>query len=160
MKRGGGMGNKRGYGRVFDDEIILEQMLKAYESGISAKALGRHYNCDHTSILYQAKKHSIRPRLIEKIIEMPPPPPQCTEEYPPLPPRKIPKYAHLIDEDFCRCGKSYKEYMKIQKERDKKVRPTRDALIERLKSEKKERDRMMKEGLIPTPNHIELPWDV
>ena len=60
------------YGRVFKDPQVLDEMLTRYKDGESTIELGRAYNCDHTSIIYQvqkagmAKKNAMTRLLIEQ----------------------------------------------------------------------------------------------
>lgn len=75
---------KRTHKKPFVDKKLLEEMLLLREDGWSFLKLGRKYECDHTSILYQCKKFGIKkgtpietlkelkePRVIEKkIIEI------------------------------------------------------------------------------------------
>lgn len=56
-----------GYGRVFADPEILKDMLNAYANGASSSQLARIYHCDHTSILYQARKASIIQTFVTKV---------------------------------------------------------------------------------------------
>lgn len=45
--------------RAFADSAVLEQMLSKYQKGDSLFNLGLLYGCDHTSILYQVRKHGL-----------------------------------------------------------------------------------------------------
>lgn len=90
----------------------LQEMLTLYEDGWSSVALGRKYGCDHTSILYQVKKHGITQRRVRVGI---------TETknvlYYPVPHKKEKgKYDHLIEESI-NPGKSYREYVEENKQR-------------------------------------------
>lgn len=55
------------YKRVFKDEKKLAQMLLLRSEGVSFLKLGTKYRCDHSSIIYQVKKHGtkIRPEFLK-----------------------------------------------------------------------------------------------
>ena len=52
------------YGRVFKDPQVLEEMLSRYKEGETTVMLGRRYDCDHSSIIYQAQKAGISKRSL------------------------------------------------------------------------------------------------
>jgi hypothetical protein len=120
--------------RKFRDPAILQQMLQDYAtSGLSSVALGRKYGCDHTSILYMAKKHNVRrgvPVRIDlkvrpvKLLKSKPVPSPKVHHY-----ERIHKYDHIIDEPI-NAGKTYAEYLA---EYERRMRPIRKEAMRRAK---------------------------
>jgi hypothetical protein len=120
------MGTKK-----FRDPAILEQMSQDYiSSGLTTAALGRKYGCDHTSILFQVKKHKVQrgvplqKPIREKSVEPPPPP-----KYERLVP-KVHKYDHIFDEPINRGKASYAEYLA---EYERRMRPIRREAMRRAR---------------------------
>lgn len=56
----------RNYIKVFRDKERLKQMLELANKGWSYVALGKHFGCDHTSILYQCRKNGVLKNLYRK----------------------------------------------------------------------------------------------
>ena len=46
-------------GTTFNDSVILEEMLARRMAGATVSELGRAYGVDHTTIIYQCKKHGV-----------------------------------------------------------------------------------------------------
>lgn len=51
---------RAGYKKIFNDEKKLQEMLDLRSQGWSFPKLGARYGCDHSSIIYQVKKHGVR----------------------------------------------------------------------------------------------------
>lgn len=50
---------KKGGKRIFNDKEALQEMLTLRNKGWSYTALSVRFNCDHSSILYQCRKHGV-----------------------------------------------------------------------------------------------------
>ena len=46
--------------KIFENKILLYEMFDLRKKGWSYIALGRKFNCDHTSIIYQCQKNNIQ----------------------------------------------------------------------------------------------------
>ena len=49
----------RQYKKVFRDTEKLDQLKELRKQGLSISAIARHFSVDHTSIIYQLRKHNI-----------------------------------------------------------------------------------------------------
>lgn len=58
---------KKGNRRIFNDKEALQEMLTLRDKGWSLIALATRFDCDHTSIIFQCRKHGVKP-ISEKII--------------------------------------------------------------------------------------------
>jgi transposase-like protein len=90
--------------KKFREPAILQQMLQDYAtSGLSCAALARNYGCDHTSIVFQVKKHKVQRGMA---LQKPMPPPKIE---PPAP--EVHKHDHIFNEPINRGKASYTEYL-------------------------------------------------
>lgn len=55
---------------VFDNPVVLGEMLELRRQGISSKVLGRLYHKDHSTILYHCKRNRVYPPKPEKLPEL------------------------------------------------------------------------------------------
>ena len=140
--------------RVFKDPKVLRQMLNLYaESGQTILSLSRKYHCDHSSILYQVRKHGVvrgvpivkQKRLESQEIDLTwdvvTKKHTCCQakrrtyhnKYCPVKgiPKPVYKYQHLFDQMDTICqGKFYADYLKDYK---KKVQPILKENLQRAK---------------------------
>jgi hypothetical protein len=122
--------------RKFRDPAVLDRMLQDYAtSGLSTKALGRKYGCDHTSILYMAKKHNVQ-RGVPVRIDLKIRPTELPKPKPVEPPRpkahdyeRITKRDHIINEPI-NAGKTYAEYLR---DYERRMRPIRREALRRAR---------------------------
>lgn len=149
-------------GHIFNDSSKLDVMFEMYRNKMSLKQISRVFECDHSSILYQLKKHGVwagspRPRhtisiryqktmqgreLAKEINE--------SAHAPSFRLKKVSKYDNLFAEEL-NPGKSYKEYMADQRIRDQKTAALRQKQMDKLREEKRVRDEMIKAGQLPSP---------
>tara|TARA_Y100000310_G_C20461336_1_gene705526 strand:- start:237 stop:689 length:453 start_codon:yes stop_codon:yes gene_type:complete len=54
----------RTYQKIFRNKELLQEMLTLREKGWSYKALAIYFNCDHSSIVYQCRKHEVTPQSV------------------------------------------------------------------------------------------------
>jgi hypothetical protein len=98
------------YGTAFRDPNRLREMLNKHRAGWSFSELGRMYDVDHASIMYQVRKYSRNPFPLDPITVEPPPPRQPykrqAQKVQPLP--RLPKYHRILDEPI-NPGRDYKE---------------------------------------------------
>jgi hypothetical protein len=115
----------------FKDPAILQQMLQDYiSSGLSTEALARKYGGDHTSILFQVKKHKVQRGVpLQKPIREKPVAPPLPPKYERLVP-KVHKYQHIFDEPINRGKASYAEYLA---EYERRMRPIRREAMRRAR---------------------------
>lgn len=143
---------RQGRGHVFDDPEKLEDMLLRLARGAKPVTLAREYGCDHTSILYHARKHEVvRGKTVELLVAETDDPIAHLEalEDAPKPPTKVYKYQALFEEPL-NPGKTYAEYVAAE---NKKLAPMRKARLDKAKVEMRERHRLIKQGKIP--NYLE-----
>lgn len=146
-----------GRGNVFEDKRLLRDMLRRYTAGESSKSLARAFNCDHTSILYQARKHGVwvgkirvasertlQLRAVRRVLRLT----QPKDTPGVLPPRKPYKYDYLIEEDFA-SGLTTSEYRAKARKDARARREAMEPMLARLRAEKVERDRLIAAGEIP-----------
>src|SRR3990167_4921209 len=55
------MPRRETYKKVFRNEKVLKEMLDLRSKGWSFPALAARYDCDHSSIIWQVKKHGVEP---------------------------------------------------------------------------------------------------
>lgn len=48
---------RKGDVRIFENRENLIKMIEMRESGISFAKIAKHFNCDHTSVIYRWKKY-------------------------------------------------------------------------------------------------------
>ena len=56
--------------RIFADKKVLDKMIRLRRNGWSLSKLAVHFNCDHTSIIYQLRKHNIIKPKVRKTISV------------------------------------------------------------------------------------------
>ena len=62
------MPRRETYKKVFRNEKVLKEMLELRSKGWSYPALAARYGCDHSSIIWQVKKHGVEPLVpVERI---------------------------------------------------------------------------------------------
>lgn len=145
---------QRGKGHVFANPETLSRLLDLYRAGWRLTQLADEFRCDHTSVLYQVRKHGV---WGNREFILPPRKPQQRElvavsvfvhtAYPEAPQQMKPpnKYEYVIEE-LSRPGKTYKQYR--QEAAARAGADSREALMERLRAEKAERDAKIARGEI------------
>lgn len=124
-------------------------MLAAYKKGHSAKSLGAEYGVDHSSIIYQVQKHKCwrghARRYTRKLVTMR----KMT--------KRVAKQVENVPTDVgesVNAGKSYAEYMADDRRRNGAAIRAREQLMDRLRAEKKARDKAIAQGKIPRPDPV------
>lgn len=147
--------NRRGFGTAFQDPDVLREMLEYYASGTGKALLGRRYGVDHTTIMYHIRKHGVKRgkyveltlktnKVLEEIADADEHLRQL--ENAPKPPKKTYKYQALFEEPV-NPGKNYADYLR---EEEIKLAPIRAERMEKAKADKIERDRLIRQGKIPS----------
>ena len=100
------------YKKIFKDKKKLAKMLAYYKEGYGMSELERKYGVDHTSILYQVRKHKVvrgEPKTFDeqgqkRIPLVPPPPPKQS------------KYEKTINAPINK-GHDYEHYLELTQKR-------------------------------------------
>lgn len=110
LKKKLGLKPNRTYKRVFDDKKKLQEMLTLCDAGWSDKALAIRFNCDHSSVIYQRRKHGVVKRKSTfKITHLR----ELNKK------KSNHKYADLLEEELNQ-GHNYKEYLEKENKRTTK----------------------------------------
>ncbi len=113
--------------RIFKDKEKLLEMLSMRRQGFTFSFLARMYKCDRTSLRYQCRKYQIFPEKTVYVRNN-----QSAEIFNPnkIASRIILKIApsfrsqwKVIDGERVNLGKSYKEYLKEYKQKEKALSP-------------------------------------
>lgn len=97
--------------RVFKDRAKYEELVQLLNSPAPYLAIASHFHCDHSSVIYHARKLGIQSgdRPLMKI-SLFPQPIRNTEDH---------RHPILQQEKICE-GKSYLEYVQRERERNTK----------------------------------------
>lgn len=140
-----------GRGHIFDNPENLSRLLELYQAGWRLTQIAEEFSCDHTSVLYQVRKHGV---WGQRSFILPPRKPQLMERFSvsvfvPSKSKNMNthKYEYVIEE-LSRPGKTYKQYRKEADARNVAQVEARAALMARLREEKVERDAKIARGEI------------
>ena len=114
------------YVKLFRDEKVLQEMLELVKQGHSYAFLSRKFECDRSSILYQARKHKIE-RLV-KIVN-----PKSPKSYPQDGRTFKLKDYYVENGEKINKGKTYAEYVKEEQDRKWKEFIYKPARIKRTR---------------------------
>src|SRR3990167_3754539 len=91
--------------RIFKNPVKYQELLRLLKLGWDYHSIAEHFDCHRTTIIHQARKLGVPPRVSEK-----------TRSYKPTPMKDYYENNERIN-----LGKSYKEYLDIERNRNPSI---------------------------------------